>query len=111
MSDESIKTPSTSTNPLLNYVGTKIRVEFKGSWNNYKISFNHGKVVNIYIAYEINKNFNLSSYQTLENCLFGVVALTEHPDIDQYEYSGYWFDRKWFFLLGNEIARNVIIFR
>ena len=33
LSDESIKTPSTSNNmlyPLLDYVGTKTRVEFKG---------------------------------------------------------------------------------
>ena len=34
MSDESIKPPSTSNNilnPLLDYVGTETRVEFKGS--------------------------------------------------------------------------------
>ena len=47
MSDESIKPPSTSTNilnPLLNYVGTKIRVEFKGSClKQDKISLNHEK--------------------------------------------------------------------
>ena len=59
MSDTSIKSPSTSTNilnPSLNYVGTKTRVEFKGSClKQDKISFNHGKVVNIYIVYEINK--------------------------------------------------------
>ena len=69
------------------------------------------KIVNIYIVCEINKNFNISSYPTLENCLFGAVKLTKHPDIDQYKYSGYGigFDRKAFFSLGNEIGRNVII--
>ena len=45
LSDGSIKPPSTSTNilkPSLNYVGTKIRAEFKGSClKRDKISFNH----------------------------------------------------------------------
>ena len=75
MSDESTKPLSISNNilnPLLNYVGTKVRVEFRGSClKQDKTSFNHGKVVNIDIVYEINKNFNISSYPTLENCLFG----------------------------------------
>ena len=53
-----------------------------------KISFNYGKVVNIYIIYEINNNFQIDSYPMLENCLFGAVKLTKHPDIDQYKYSG-----------------------
>ena len=114
--DESIKSPSTTTNilnPLLNYVGTKIRVEFKRSClKQNKISFNFGKIVNIYIVYEINKSFHISSYPTLENYLFGAVKLTKHLDIDQYKYSEYGirFDRKGFFSLGNEIGRNVIIF-
>ena len=47
LSDESIKPPSTTNNilnPLLDYVGTKTRVEFKGSClKQHKISFNHGK--------------------------------------------------------------------
>ena len=67
-----MKPPSTSNNilnPLLNYVSTEIRVEFKESClEQDKISFNHGKIVNIFIVYEINKNFNKSSFPTLENC-------------------------------------------
>ena len=59
LSDEIIKPHSTSANilnPLLNYVGTKKRAEFKGSClKQDKILFNHGKLVNIYIVYEINK--------------------------------------------------------
>ena len=114
--DESIKSPSTSNsifNPFLDYVGTKIRVEFKGSClKQDKILFDHGKILNIYIAYKINENFNISSYPTLENCLFGTVKLTRHPDIDQYKYFGYGigFDRKGFFSLRNELGRNVKIF-
>ena len=71
--DGSIKPPSASANiikSMLNYVGSKIRVEFKGSCiKQAKISFNHGKIINIYIVYEMNKSFNISSsYLTLENC-------------------------------------------
>ena len=40
-------------------------------------------IVNIYIVYEISKNYNIRSYPTLENCLFGAVSLTKHIDIDQ----------------------------
>ena len=116
MSEESIKPPSTSNNilnPLLDYVGTKARVEFKGNClKQNKFSFDLGKIINIYIVYKINKNFNISSYSTLENCLFGAIKLTKHPDTGQYKYSGYGigFDKKRFFALGNEIGRNVTIF-
>ena len=93
MSNESIRAPTTSNNiinPSLNYVGSKIRVKFKGSClKQDKISFNHEKIVNIYIVYEINKNFYISSYPTLKSCLFGAVKLTKHPDIDKNKYFGY----------------------
>ena len=116
MSDESIKSPSKSThflNPLLDYFGTKARVEFKGScFKEDKISLNHGKIVNIYIVYEINKNFKIDTYPTLENCLFCAINLAKHPNIDQHKYSGYGigFDRKGSFSLSDEIGKNVTIF-
>ena len=97
----------------MDYVCTKTRVEFKGSCLKQDIiSFDHGKIVNIYIVYEINKIFNASSYPALENCLFSAVKLIKHRYIDQYKYSGYGigFDRKGFFSLGTEIGWNVIIF-
>ena len=114
--DEIIKPRSTSTNilnPLLNYVGTNWRVEFKEiCLKQDKILFNHGKIVNIYIAYEINKNFSISSYPTPENCLFGAVKLTKPTDIDWYKCSGYsiGFDRKEFFSIGDDFDKNVINF-
>ena len=53
LSAESIKPPSTSDNSLtsaLNYYGTKTRVWFTGSClKQQKISYTHGKMVNIYI--------------------------------------------------------------
>ena len=72
LSNESIKTPSTSNNflnPLLNYVGTKIRVKFSGSFLKQNAAlYNHGTIVNMYMIYKISKNYNISSYLTLENC-------------------------------------------
>ena len=79
-----------SITPELSFYGTKTRVEFNGSClKQDKATYNQGTIVNIYIFYEISKNYNISSYPTLENCLFGAVSLTKNPDIDQYQYSGY----------------------
>ena len=79
LSYESIKPPTTSNkllNPSLDFVGTKSRVKFSGDClKQEKITFNHGKI-NIYIFYKIEKSINISSYPTLENCLFGAVKLT-----------------------------------
>ena len=70
LSDENITAPTTSDykhNPQLSYFGTKIRVEFNESCSQQdKFTYYHGKVINIYIIYEINKNFNISSYPTLK---------------------------------------------
>ena len=77
-------------NPLVNYIYTKARLKF--NWDclkQEKITFNHGKIVNIYIVYEINDYRNISIYPTLENCLFGAVKFTAHTDFDLYKYSGY----------------------
>ena len=93
MSDERInfiKTPNYSITPNLSHHDTYTRVEFNRSClKQDKVSFNHGKVVNIYIVYEISKSFNISHYPTLETCLFGEVTLTKNADIDKYKYSGY----------------------
>ena len=86
LSDERIKGPTTS-NKILNlwqsYVGTKARVRFSGDClKQEKFTFNHRKILNIYIVYEIEKSVNISSYLTLENCLFGAIKLTKHVDVD-----------------------------
>ena len=79
-----------------------------------KITYTHGKIVNIYIVYEINKKDNtVISDPTLENCLFGTVTLTQNADIDKYGYSGYeiGFDRKGSFSFpAGGYGQNVIIF-
>ena len=96
-------------------MGTKPRVRFSGSClKQNAITYNHGKSVNIYILYKINKTDNTtSSDPTLENCLFGAVTLTKNADIDKYKYSGYdiGFNRKVSFSFPSTgLGRNVIIF-
>ena len=67
----------------LSYYGTKASLSC--CLNQDKATYNAGTLVNIYIVYEISNNYNISSYPTLENCLFGAVSLTKHIDIDQHE--------------------------
>ena len=117
MSDENTNSITASTHiitPSLDYLGAKIRVKFKGSClKQDKITYTHEKIVSIYIVYEISKNYNISIYPTLENCLFGAVSLTKNADIDQYKYSGYdiGFDRHGEFSFGSRgFSTNAIIF-
>ena len=66
MSHESIKPPTADNeilNPSLDFVGTKARVKFEGDClKQEKITFNHGKIVKIYIVYETERTFNSSSF-------------------------------------------------
>ena len=59
MSDEKINAPTTPNkviNRSLYFVGTKVSVRFKGDcFKQEKITFIHGKIVNIYIIYEMEK--------------------------------------------------------
>ena len=92
LSDESTKSPSVANNfiyPKLSYYGNKMGAIFSRSClNQDKITYSHGKIVSIYVLYEISRNYNISSYPTLENFLFGGVSLTRNADIDKYKYSG-----------------------
>ena len=103
----------TKLNPQFSYFHTKTRAEFRGSClKQDKIKFNHGKIVNIYIVYELNKLYSRTT-PTLVNCLFGAVSITKNADIDKYKYSGYriGFDRGGLYLLpSGRFGRNVIIF-
>ena len=71
LSDESIKTPTTSDNnltPLIDYFGNKIRVKFNGTiLRQPKISYTQGKTVNIYIVYELGASSSHSDDPTLKN--------------------------------------------
>ena len=106
----SITTSNYSITPELSHYGA--RVKFSGSsLRQDKATYNHGTLADMYILYEISKNYNISSYPALENYLFGAVSLTKHVDIDQYKSSGYGigFDRKGEFSFGNGFGRKGII--
>ena len=121
LSSESHTPRTTSDNnltPVLNYYdGPKIKVSFDRSClKQDKVTFNHGKIVNIYIVYKIiriahinNRDDNL----TVQNALFGAVSLTKNADVNKYKYSGYGiaFDRTSSFSFpGGGNGQNVIIF-
>ena len=117
LSDKSFKPPTTSDNslnPALNYYGTKTRVKFTGSClKQSKITYTHGKVVNIYIIYKLGASTCHINDPTLKKCLFGAVTLTKNADIDKYGYSGYGigFDRRGSFPFpGGGYCQNVLIF-
>ena len=77
LSDErinSIKIPNYSITPNLDYYGTKTRVKFNGSClKQDKATFNHKKVVNIYIVYELTDSSSNENDPTVRNSLFGTV--------------------------------------
>ena len=114
MSEEiinSVKTSDYRFNPnLSSYYTNIIRVKHDGGC--LKQDLLHGGIVNIYIVYEITDNFNVSSYPTLENCLFGAVKLTKNADIDKFGYFGYGigFNRHGSFSFGNGVGKNVMMF-
>ena len=85
---KTIKPPTTSDNsltPVLNYYGTKTRVKFIGSClQQLQLSYTHGKVVNIYLAYELGASSSHDNDSTLKKCFFGAVSLTKNVDIDKY---------------------------
>ena len=81
----------------MNYYGTKTRVKFTGSClKQPKISYTDGKVVKIYIVYELDASSSHNNDPALKNCLFGADTFTKNVDIDKYGYSGYGieFDRR-----------------
>ena len=93
LSDEINKPPTTPNNSLaatLKYSGRRILVKFNESClKQDKITFNHGTIVNINIAYDLKSTLDYNEDITLENCLFGAVKLTKNADISKCKYSGY----------------------
>ena len=78
-----------------------------------KISYTHGKVVIIYIVYELGASSSHNNDPALKICLFGAVTLTKKADIDKYRYCGYGiaFDRRSRFLfLSGGFGQKVLIF-
>ena len=83
----------------------------RGCLKQDKITYNHGKIVNIYTVYDMKSTLNYNADFNLENCLFGAIKLTKNADVDKYKYFGYdiGFDGKGFFSHGS-FRNNAIIF-
>ena len=82
---------------MIDYSGNKIRLKFNRDYlKQPKLSYTHGKTVNIYIVCEVGASSSHPDDSTLKNSLFGAVRLTKNADINKYQYSGYriGFDRK-----------------
>ena len=117
-SDGSIKpfpTSDKSLTPLIDYYSYQMRVKFNRSiLRQSKVSYTHGKIVNIFIVYDLLGSSSHSDDPTLKKCLFGAVTLTKNAGIDKYGYSGYGigFDRRGSFSFpGGGFGRNVLMFR
>ena len=90
LSDESVKPPAASDNsltPFLIYCGTKARELFGGDClKQNKVTFNNGKIVNIYIVHEIIRIANIdcdrNSNLTVKNASFGAVSLTKYGHLN-----------------------------
>ena len=95
------------------YGGGKLRVKFSGGYlKQPQSSYNHKKVVNIYIAYELSASSCCINDPALKKCLFGGVILTKNAYIDNYGYSGYGigFDRRSIFSFpGVGFGQSVLI--
>ena len=85
LSAQTIKSPAMSDKSLtlaLNYYGTKTRVKFTGSsLQQPKVSYTHGKIVNIHIVYELGASSSHKDDPTLKKSLFGAVTLNKNADI------------------------------
>ena len=78
-----------------------------------KITYTHGKIVNIYIVYEINEKDSMTNSDAiLENCLFGAVTLIKNVNIDKYRYFDYGIgsDRRSSFSFSGGGFQNILIF-
>ena len=81
LSNESLEVISISDNTLtqsVNYCGDTVRLRFTGSVLQQKtVTYNHKRVVNLYLIYEITSFHDINSYPTLTNALCDAVKLTK----------------------------------
>ena len=77
------------------------------------MSYTHGKIVNVYIVYELGASGSNDNDPAIKSCLFGAVTLTKNADIEKYKHSGYrnGFDRRSSYSFpGGGFVQNIIIF-
>ena len=105
---------SNNNSPTLLNKNSRLGVTFNGNYiKQNKLGYAYGKIVNLYIIYEL-KNRRVDSLDfTVQTGLFGSVKITKNANTSHYENEGYGicFDGESSFSFGNRIdAKNVIIF-
>ena len=94
LSNEVIKAPDNSLAPAVKFTGEKMYVKFSGDClKQDKITFNNGKIVNIYIVYDLKSNLNNFDFTT-EHCLFGAAKILKNNGNAYGEGYGIRFDSK-----------------
>ena len=112
MSNRIIKPPDNSLAPMLGFKGDRKRfLIFNGNCLKQDEVYDRGKIVSIYIVYDLKSTLNYNPDFTLENSLFGRVKVTRNDGVNMYKYSGYgiWFDGKGVFT-SLSFGNNAIIF-
>ena len=105
---------SNKNSPTLLNKNSRLGVTFNRNYmKQNKLCYAHGKIVNLYIVYEL-KNRRIDSPDfTVQNGLFSAVKITKNANTSHYKCEGYGicFDDESSFSFGNRIdAKNVIIF-
>ena len=105
---------SNNKSPTLLNIKNRLGVTFNENYiKQNKLGYAHGKIVNLYIVYELkNRRIDNPDF-TIQNGLFGAVKITKNANTSYYKYEGYGicFDSESFFSFGNRIdAKNIIIF-
>ena len=105
---------SNNNSPTLLNKNNRFGVTFNGDYmKQNKLGYVHGKIVNLYIVYELKNRRADNPEFTVQNGLFGAVKITKNVNTSHYKYEGYGicFDGESSFSFGNRIdAKNVIIF-
>ena len=105
---------SNNNSPTLLNKNNRFGVTFNGDYmKQNKFGYVHGKIVNLYIVYELKNRRVDNPDFTVDNGLFGAVKITKNVNTSHYKYEGYGicFDGESSFSFGNRIdAKNVIIF-
>ena len=105
---------SNNNSPTLLNKNNRLGVTFNGNYmEQNKLGYANGKIVNLYIVYElINRRVDNPAF-TVHNGLFGAIKITKNVNTSHCKYEGYGicFDGESSFCCGNRIdAKNLIIF-
>ena len=105
---------NSNNSPTLLIKNNRLGVTFNGNYmKQNKLGYAHGKIVNLYIVYELKNRRVDNPDFTVQNGLFGAVKITKNVNTSHYKYEGYGicFDGESSFSFGNRIdAKNVIVF-